>query len=532
MVRNGRVTEAETPTVSALVREQARRTPEAFALIDDDNGALSFADLAERSGAVAERLRRAGVERGMTVALAARRSCATFVAMLGILEAGAVCVPLDPDYPSDRLRFMLADSGAAIALCDDACLLPGGDVPTLALDGSGTAVARPSRDALEEDVGWIFYTSGSTGRPKGVMIGQSMALARVGREPIPWEQDERGCQKSSLSFLDSIWELLAPLAHGLATVIAGEQTTRDPRLLSRLIARHGVTRILIVPSLLDVLLDLGEADLASLRGVRLWLASGEPLSGALAARLYRALPDTTLVNLYGTAECWDVCWHVMPASVRAGDAVPIGSRLLRDVRIWLLDGTKPVPVGVPGELVVSSPSLAHGYLDRPALTAERFISLAPLTEGDEIAYRTGDFVVQRTDGTLELVGRRDLQVKLHGIRIELEEVERWLLASDQVLQGAVAPRCDAEGALVGLTAFVVPPRGTELDPTALRRQLGEQLPVACIPTTWVRLGQLPLMPHGKLDRSALAALAACEPAPSDAHPPAAMSPESWKEAGR
>ncbi len=503
----GRGVSEEPTTVPELLRARARREPDALAVVDGDLE-LTLSEVMERATQVGERLRSAGVRAGSVVGLAAERGAETIVATLAILDAGATCVPLDRAYPMERLRFMLEDSGAVLVLCEDAAGGVWCGQPALALDGAGTARARPA-DAPGEGIAWLLYTSGSTGQPKGVRIGHEMVVARLLREPIPWGPDERCCHKTSLSFIDSLWEMLGPLAHGLPTIVADAETARDPRLLASLMERHGVTRVVLVPSLIGALLDLRAEELGRLAGVRYWISSGEALSASLAERFHRALPGTTLVNLYGASECWDVTWHVVPATVRANDAVPIGEPLA-DVRVWLVDdGLSPVPTDVPGELFVGGPCVARGYRGQAAHTQERFVQAASIERGATgVAYRTGDIARRRDDGSLELLGRRDLQVKMRGFRIELEEIERSLLAASAVTQAAVVPLRDDAGVVASLAAFLVTAPGSELDVPDLRRTLDERLPAHLVPSSFAPLERLPLTPNGKLDRAALAAVAA------------------------
>jgi len=495
-------------TTVDLVRASAETAPERTALLADD-AELSFAALLERVDAGAARLRDAGVGPGVAVGLAAGRCAAAVVATLAIQAAGGACVPLDTAYPAERLRRIVADAGVALVLADDD--VAGVErVGRLALDARGEAgVAAPATD-VGAGTAWVFCTSGSTGRPKAVGVRHATIVARLRDEPFAWEPGDRGLHKSSPSYGDAIWELCAPLAHGCACVIADAEQGRDPRLLARLIERGGVTRVLFVPSLLAALLSLPEPDARRLAGLRSCIATGEVLTGVLAQRFHELLPDTTLFNVYGTTECWEVGWHVVPRTVRAGDTIPLSSRLLDGVQAWVVDEElRPLPADEPGELLVGGPGVADGYLGRPELTAERFVPLAPLG-GDGIGYRTGDVVARDEHGALRLLGRRDNQVKLHGLRIELEEVERWLVAAPGVAAAAVAPRKDAAGSLVGLTACLVAAPDAEIDVAQVRRALAEQLPDHAIPTGWMRLARLPAAANGKLDRAALELLVAAD----------------------
>lgn len=507
----GRIDPVSTRTVTELIQARAQRDRDVTAVIGTDIE-LSLGEVIDGAAVVAERLRGAGVRAGTVVGLAADRSPQTVVAALGILTAGATCLPLDPAYPTERLRFMVEDSGAGLVLSEDPAVADRIGMPALGLEGSGGGRVRDTAKQVPDGVAWVLYTSGSTGEPKGVLIGHEMVVARLQREPIPWQPTERCCHRTSLSFIDSIWEMFGPLSHGLATVIADAETAADPRLLARLLERYSVTRIVMVPSLLEALLQLGPEDHARLSGVRHWISTGEQLGGPLVERFHRVFESVTLVNLYGATECWDVSWQVVPSSARSAGPTPIGGPLT-DVRIWLLDdGLNPVPPNVPGELFVEGPCLSRGYLGKPMLTAAKFIPVAA-GENAGLAYRTGDIACRRDDGTLELLGRRDLQVKVRGFRIELEEIERRLLAVPEVADAAVAPRRDESGSVTDLAAYVVPAPGKELDPSGLRRLLSSELPSHCLPGVFTRLDRMPLTPNGKLDRAALPAPEPVEMAP-------------------
>ncbi|HZV75244.1 MAG TPA: AMP-binding protein [Conexibacter sp.] len=493
-------------TVVELLRTRAEGWRERTALVAAD-AELSFDELLGRADAVAVRLRDAGVTSGVAVGLASERSAAAVVATLAIQAAGGACVPLDPAYPAERLRGMVEDAGVALVLAHDGAA-PTAEIGTLALDGRGTARVAPQAPGGAAGAAWIFFTAGSTGRPKAVPVAHATIVARLRREVLAWQADDRGCHKSSPSYGDAIWEVCAPIAHGCACVIADEEAGHDPRLLSRLVERSGVTRMLLVPSLLAALLGLPRRDVRRLAGLRSCIATGEALTGALAERFYQTLPDAVLLNVYGATECWEVGWHVVRRTVRAGDTIPIASRLLEGVTTWIVDEElRPLPIGEPGELVVGGHGVAAGYIGQPALTAERFVPLGAL-DAHGVGYRTGDVAMQCVDGSFELVGRRDNQVKLRGLRIELEEIERRLIAAPGVAAAAVAPRRDTDGMVVGLTGCLVPRAGAELDAARVRQTLAEQLPEHAIPTAWLQLAELPLGTNGKLDRAALALLVA------------------------
>ncbi|MDX6739390.1 amino acid adenylation domain-containing protein [Actinocorallia sp. A-T 12471] len=463
-------------TLVDLFEEQARRTPEAVAVLDDGR-ALTYADLNAAADAVA-----AGLASGSLVAVVADRSADTVVAQLGVLKAGAAYLPLDPSHPPARLAFQLADAAPAVVVAPKRLLesIPPGDVPVLVLeDAVQTGAARPASRPSPEDLAYVLYTSGSTGQPKGVEIGHA-ALTNL----LLAVQDRLGDQATpvwlgltSPSFDISALETYLPLITGGRLVVAPEALTGDGPALTALVAREGVTHVQATPSGWQVLLDGGPADVVALVG-------GEALPAPLAAEL-RARTRRVL-NMYGPTETtiWSTCAEV------AGP-VTIGTPLANTTVHVLDEGLRPLPHGVPGELCVGGAGLAFGYLNRPELTAERFVT-GP--DGTRI-YRTGDLARFRADGDLEYLGRRDGQVKLRGHRIETGEVEARLLEHPDVARAAVAVRD------VRLIAYVVAPAGISV--AELRAHCAATLPPIMVPARFVTLDALPLTPNGKLDRNAL-----------------------------
>ncbi|MFJ4686580.1 amino acid adenylation domain-containing protein [Streptomyces sp. NPDC088789] len=488
-------------TLARAFAAQVARTPDAEAVVFGDDR-LTYAALDARASGLAARLTARGAGPGDFVAVAVPRSAELMVALLGVLKAGAAYLPVDPDYPADRLAHMLADSGArtVVALGASAGRLPktpGTEVLLLDADEEqpGPAVAG---SAHPDDPAYLIYTSGSTGRPKGVVVTHRAVVNR-----LAWMQgayglgpDDRVLQKTPSSFDVSVWEFFWPLLEGAAVVLARPDGHRDPAYLAGLVRDRRITALHFVPSMLEAFLRSDEvtADPAWSASLRQVFSSGEALPTA-AARRWHELTGVPLHNLYGPTEAAvDVTFH--PYREDEGTTVPIG-RPVWNTGLRVLDGClRPVPDGVPGELYLTGVQLARGYHARPALTAERFPA-DPYGPPGTRMYRTGDLVRRRADGVVEYLGRTDRQVKLRGNRIEPGEIEAALTALPQVAQAAVTVRDDT------LVAYLVP--AAPVAPAEVRDALADRLPAPMVPGAWVVLDALPLTPSGKLDRAALPA---------------------------
>ena len=499
-------------TLPALFEAQVERSPEAIALVFEER-TLSYAELNAQANRLAHLLIGRGIGPEDLVALALPRSTEMIVALLGILKAGAAYLPLDPDYPVERLSSMLRDAQPACVLTriEIAERLPE-SVAQLLLDHAETAGAlaqspetNPS-DAertgplTPHNSAYVIYTSGSTGTPKGVVGLHSGAINRLGwfAERYPCAPGKAVLAKSSLSFIDGSTELLGPLLHGICVVLSDNSAAKNPEDLTALIERHAISRITVVPSLLATLL-VGSGDARRLALCRLWITSGETLPETYAAWFAKLLPEAHLLNLYGASEA---SGDSLFAECR-GSEVAIGQPIW-NTRVYVLDGgLQPVPVGVSGELYIAGAGLARGYLNRPGLSAERFVADPYGAPGTRM-YRTGDLARWRAEGVLEFLGRADQQLKIRGFRIEPGEIEAALTRHPSVAQAAVIGREDPGGdkRLVG---YVVAQSGQRADPALLRTHVAQSLPDYMVPGAIVVLDALPLTPNGKLDRKALPA---------------------------
>lgn len=498
-------------SIHGMFEVQVARTPDAVAVICSD-ASLTYDELNRRANQVAHYLATFGVGRGTLVGVCIERSPAIVVGLLGILKAGAAYLPLDPTYPSERLALMLEEAKPPVVLTQERLVadLPAYGALMVCLDAHWPLIARcgdanPVSGATAEDMAYLLYTSGSTGRPKGVLGLHRATLSVLAWmwRAFPFAADEVCCQKTSVSFGDSIQELFGPLLQGIRTVLIPDGVLRDVPRLVQTLALHGVSRIIVVPSLLRTLLDT-YGDLADrLPRLKLWFAGGEALSSDLVHRFRKRLAHARLIDLYGASEASDdTTWYDTSMVSDGLSRVPIG-RPLANAQVYVLDRRlQPVPIGIPGELHVGGAGLTRGYLNRPALTAERFMPHPYSQEPGARLYKTGDVVRYRPDGHLEYLGRYDQQVKVRGVRIELEEIEVVLRRHPAVREVAVVVREDDPGD-PRLVAYVV--AAQEPPPTVreLRRFLDTKLPAAMAPATFALLETLPLTPSGKVNRRAL-----------------------------
>ncbi|CAN7624027.1 amino acid adenylation domain-containing protein [Variovorax sp. LjRoot290] len=490
-------------TVHAMFDRQVARRPDAIALVGDA-GALSYRELAERAERMARRLQAHGIRAGDTVGVMLDRSSAAVIVMLGILKAGAVYVPVQPDFPVERIAFMFSHSDVGLVVTQAAYrqLVPSERALLSIDDDAGQDAALPPlapAAADGESVAYVMYTSGSTGTPKGIEIcHRSILRLVVDAHYVELRPGEAMLHAAPLGFDASTLEIWGPLLNGGICVVHDEKVPTGAGL-ARTIAQHSVKTAWLTAGLFNAVVD---DDPAQLAGLRQLLTGGEALSVPHVRRALAALPGLTLINGYGPTECTTFAATHRIAQDLAADArsVPIGRPINDTVLRVLSPSMAMLPAGLVGELCIGGRGLARGYLQRPDLSAERFVA-DPFGGPGERLYRTGDQARWLPDGSIEYIGRIDGQVKIRGHRIEIGEVEAALLAHPGIKSCAVVPRADAAGRL-RLVAYLVA-RGAELPWTTLRQHLADRLPEAMLPAAQVWLEQLPVTTNGKLDRRAL-----------------------------
>jgi amino acid adenylation domain-containing protein len=485
-----------------LIEAQVERTPEAIAVVFG-NERLTYRELSTKANQLAQALRRRGVGPDSLVGLCVERSLAMLVGLLGILKAGGAYLPLDPTYPKDRLAYMLQDARVPVLLTQQSLLedLPASQAHILCLDRDWPMIARQSTDApgvtvTPDALAYVIYTSGSTGRPKGVMVCHRNIVNFLNSmvDDLRPTAGDVVLAVTSLSFDIAVLEIFLPLCMGAKVVLADRETAVDGERLAALLNQSGATLMQATPATWRMLLATGRSSLQEIQV----LCGGEAFPPDLAARFL----DMGIMpwNLYGPTET--AVWSAIHRVIHAKGSVPLGHPIA-NTRIHLLDrALRPVPIGTPGELYIGGAGVTRGYLNRPDLTAEKFIPDPFSAQPGCRLYKTGDLACYRADGTLDFLGRLDHQVKLRGFRIELGEIEAHVSRHSNIRDVVVIAREDRPGD-TRLTAYVV--GHCEPTPSAaeLRQFLLESLPDYMVPSAFVSMPALPLTPNLKVDRKAL-----------------------------
>ncbi|GFN29879.1 non-ribosomal peptide synthetase [Paenibacillus xylaniclasticus] len=495
-------------TIQQLFEEQVQRTPDSIAIVFEEQR-ISYAELNAKANRLAHRLRDIGAVRDGRISLLADRSIEMVVGILAVLKAGSAYVPLDPEYPDERLAYMLADSGSDIMLVQPALLKKAETLRAANWNGKLVVLGSEETQQTEEtedshnpsiinepsDLAYIIYTSGSTGKPKGVMV-EHKGIANVQlswREHIGVVPEDRIVQFASSSFDASVWEIFMSLLTGAELYIPTKETVYDAAQFVAYAKQHKITVATLPPTYLSM------ADPEQLASLRVIITAGSAITPELAQR---TMKYTQYRNAYGPSES-TICttiWVPEEGERIEGRSVSIG-KPIANLDVYVIGHHNQLqPIGAAGELCISGVGVARGYLNRPELTAEKFID-HPLRP-DERMYRTGDLVRWLPDGNLEYLGRIDTQVKIRGFRIEPGEIENELQKHPAVREAAVVVHTEDDG-MQSLCAYVAGHAVEGLDSAELRAYLGQRLPDYMIPSYFVALEQLPLNLNGKVDRKAL-----------------------------
>jgi amino acid adenylation domain-containing protein len=491
-----------------LFERQARATPQALA-VEQAGASLSYRELDQRAGRLAGRLRAHGVGPDACVVVCMQRSLELPVALLAVLKAGGAFVPMDPELPAERLRYMAQDCAASVVLADAArfpVFVGLGAAVWVTSDWAGAVqigdVPAIAAAVTPQHLAYVIYTSGSTGRPKGVQISHGAICNHIPwiRDTLQLRPDDRLLQKTSIGFDASVLEFFTPWQAGACVVLADPQGSRDLVALAHKVPQAGITVLQLVPSVLKAMLASGLA--LEWGGLRCLICGGEALEGQLLAQVRAAWPQLRVFNFYGPTEATiDAVAFAVPPDYAVAERVPIG-RPVANVQVYVLDAwQQPVPVGVLGEIHIGGAGLARGYLNNAELTARSFIA-DPFHPGERL-YRSGDLGRWLPNGLLECWGRNDGQVKLRGQRMELGEVEAQLGRHAQVAQAVVGVH-QAPGQAPLLVAYVQP-RGAMPQAAELRQHLRLTLPDTMVPQHFIAMASMPLLSNGKVDRKQLPA---------------------------
>jgi amino acid adenylation domain-containing protein len=504
--------------VHQLFEEQAERTPNACAVFCE-GVRLSYAQLNARANRLAHRLRRYGIGPDSVVGICVSRSIEMAVSVLAVLKAGGAYLPLDPAYPRERLQFMLEDAAVEVLLTNEGAgdVLPEHRANVIHLERDFEAFAgepdvNPHANVAPEHLGYVIYTSGSTGRPKGICLPHRALVNLIEWHRVSVPAAPTTLQFASLNFDASFHEMFSAWSTGGAVLIVSDELRMDVEKLGDFISEHRVEKVTLPVVVLQQLAERFATRPEELSSLRVVITTGEQLKiTSPIVQLFKALKGCRLHNHYGPSETHVVTALIMEDAPDAWPGQPAIGRPIFNTQMYVLDDhLNPVPNGVLGELYIGGDMLARGYLDRPDLTAEKFIPDPFHKLAGSRLYRTGDLARYAPDGNIDFLGRMDHQVKIRGFRVEPGEVESVLSRHPSVHEAVVLARAEASGEL-RLVAYLVCEAGHEATQSEWRQYLAERLPEYMIPAHFVLLKELPLTANGKVDRRAL-------PAPEQSRP--------------
>ena len=491
-------------TIQELFEEQVKRTPDNIAVVYG-NKRLTYRELNERANSLARLLREEGVKEESIVGIMVERSLEMVVGILGILKAGGAYLPIDPNYPKERIQYLIKDSQSKILLVQDKTIENLDGVKILNLEGCN--INDYDKSNLKNinkssDLAYVIYTSGSTGKPKGVMIEHQSLVNRLGwmQKQYTLRQEDVILQKTTYTFDVSVWELFWWGIYGASVCLLGPNHEKEPEKILEAIEKENITVMHFVPSMLSGFLKyIEETDMESRKTkLRQVFTSGEALQINQVKDFYKYFSDVKLSNLYGPTEATIDVTYYDCENKEYYDAIPIG-RAIDNTQIYIIDKSQRLsPIGVAGELCISGDGLARGYLNREGLTKEKFVD-NPFADGEKM-YKTGDLARWLIDGNIEYLGRIDHQVKIRGYRIELGEIENELLKHERIKEAVVIEGTDKNGSKY-LCGYIVADK--DLVISQIREYLGSKLPQYMIPAYFVMIDKMPLTSNGKIDRKSL-----------------------------
>lgn len=495
-------TEVQNPiekTIQELIEEQVIRAPESVAITFEDKNLL-YSELNRRANSIAKKLREMGIERNNIVAIMVNRSFDMIAGILGILKSGGAYLPIDPEYPEDRINYMLEDSGTQIMLTTSSLchkLKFNGETILLDMDIKASEIDEKNPDVINSsrDLAYVIYTSGSTGKPKGVMLEHRSVVNFITgiKEKISFSAESTILGLTTISFDIFVLETLLPLAQGSRIVLTDENQQRDPRLLSKVILENKINMLQATPSRMKMLMSI-EACTACLQKLKYIMIGGEAFPLDLLQNL-KKLTNAEIFNMYGPTET--TVWSTIK-DLTNSEKINIG-KPIANTSIYIVNSfSKLQPVGVAGELCIGGHGLARGYIGRPELTDEKFPA-NPFSKGERM-YRTGDAASWQPNGEIDFLGRIDSQVKIRGYRIELGEIENLLMKFEGIKSAVVTVK-ENEDKVKYLCAYYVSDKN--IDSSSVRAYLNKALPEYMIPSNFISMDKLPQTPNGKIDRKAL-----------------------------